>query len=104
MRAILLATPDFEEVSVFTVAGNGKLVNQHALVFHDLGIRPSWERKESPVPQFKCSSENGENAIHCESTEPGLWKTLFDDDLAHGIAMDDFLSVIESRKGLDSMF
>jgi hypothetical protein len=103
-RAILVTTPDFAKVSVFTVADNGKLMNQQPLVFHDPGVKPSWKRKESPLPQFKCSSENGENAIHCEPTELGLWTTLFDDDLSHGIAVDDFLCVIESRKGIDSVF
>jgi hypothetical protein len=104
ISAIIYCHPNNDETSVFTVDSHGKLVTRKPQTFRMNDVMQENSRTELPIPQFHTTRKCTEDIIPRASTESMLWANLFDQSRSQGIPMNDFLSVIDARHGLESIF
>jgi hypothetical protein len=90
LKAILVVNSQSNEVSAFRIGNTGKLKNATPETFQ---------------VQLSNSFGNEMNPDHCIDSEKALWSTLFGNDLSRcAVTMEDFLSVMEARTKLESVF
>jgi hypothetical protein len=102
LSAIIYMDPESHEIAVFRAPGNAEVKRGKVCMFKRTLHEPA--NRPLPVPQFCSDVADAVATMRGAPTEGAIWSALFNEDQARQLDMDDFISVIDGRNALESIF